>query len=601
MAITSLKPIKVSVEAAINYIEKDKIESENSFQKKDEVSDALKYITRDKEEGVVIFHTITSTINCTPGRAAIEFEKIRNMHGKNFNNLAYHVWQSFEEKLSPEIAHEIGVKLAQELYGEYQCVISTHTNTEHTHNHIVFNSVQIGSGKKFHDCKQAKQDLRNESDRLCMEYGLGVLENTKECKWVKWIDENGVTRFYEPTDRKNRIIDDRKKSYDVNSYVQTEQYTKEEQKEKSNRDIIVSDIERFLPMVSNYEELLEQLKNCKYEIKDKTKSGDWRKHISFRVPSANKFTRDSMLDKDGAYTRETLELRIRDLVKEREKDCEKKNEFLTYEKHINVPVPVHGYTYETLKIENLDENYRYKKKDDYYEKVERSIIEKYIIYDIKKYNSEIENIISNAMNISYVRVQELAVKNRRKQYLIDRINGNLQTLKFVENREIKSFEQISKTVTSLYEKRNMIYEKLNGISEILKKANQSVVIIERYNELVSKIEENKNNKEYLVFEKDGDMKLLEKYRKILNQMKLLDFTSQKKYVEKVEEYNQSFQDLSERLTIINKEIKAYDNCIYNLNRVDRENSKKYEAEIRQYYQSRNENKIQESNKNRERE
>ena len=78
---------------------------------------------------------------------------------KRFNKtdgiLAYHAYQSFKEnEVTPELAHEIGIKLAEEMWGDkFEVVVSTHLNTNHIHNHFVINSVSFIDGKKYYDSK----------------------------------------------------------------------------------------------------------------------------------------------------------------------------------------------------------------------------------------------------------------------------------------------------------------------------------------------------------------------------------------------------------------------------------------------------------------
>ena len=97
--------------------------------------------------------------------------------------LAFHAYQSFNEgEVTPKIAHEIGVKLANEMWGDrFQVVVSTHLNTEHLHNHFVINSVSFKDGKKYYSNLTNTALLRKTSDEICEEYGLSVLTE-KTCK-----------------------------------------------------------------------------------------------------------------------------------------------------------------------------------------------------------------------------------------------------------------------------------------------------------------------------------------------------------------------------------------------------------------------------------
>lgn len=63
--------------------------------------------------------------------------------------------------MTAEKAHEIGVKLAEEIWGDkFQVIVSTHLNTDNIHNHFVLNSVSFIDGKKF--CNTKKRLCDNE-------------------------------------------------------------------------------------------------------------------------------------------------------------------------------------------------------------------------------------------------------------------------------------------------------------------------------------------------------------------------------------------------------------------------------------------------------
>ena len=102
--------------------------------------------------------------------------------------------QSFAKgEVTPELAHQIGMELAERLLqGKYEAVITTHLNTEHYHNHIVFNSVSMKDGKKYHsNSRSYYEDVRKTSDALCLKYGLSVIEpkNGKGKSYAQWMAE----------------------------------------------------------------------------------------------------------------------------------------------------------------------------------------------------------------------------------------------------------------------------------------------------------------------------------------------------------------------------------------------------------------------------
>ena len=113
--------------------------------------------------------------NCSPLIAREEMQITKKQYGKEDGILAFHGYQSFKPgEVTPEIAHEIGMKLAQELWPDHQVIIATHLDKAHIHSHFVVNSVGL-DGRKFNACKASYRQMRAASDRLCKEYGLSVI------------------------------------------------------------------------------------------------------------------------------------------------------------------------------------------------------------------------------------------------------------------------------------------------------------------------------------------------------------------------------------------------------------------------------------------
>ena len=95
-----------------------------------------------------------------------------------------HLIQSFSEfdKLDAKTAHSIGQKLLERFDG-FQGVVATHTDKKQLHNHIVLNSVNWQTGRKWQHSKQDLLELRKFSDKLCKEYGLSIISNRNS--WQK--------------------------------------------------------------------------------------------------------------------------------------------------------------------------------------------------------------------------------------------------------------------------------------------------------------------------------------------------------------------------------------------------------------------------------
>ena len=78
----------------------------------------------------------------------------------------------------PATAHEVGVALAQELWGgRFEVVVATHLDKAHLHNHFVVNSVSFADGRRFHRDAACYRAMREASDELCREHGLSVVES----------------------------------------------------------------------------------------------------------------------------------------------------------------------------------------------------------------------------------------------------------------------------------------------------------------------------------------------------------------------------------------------------------------------------------------
>ena len=95
-----------------------------------------------------------SGVNCNPKTALEEMTITKEQYGKAGGILGFHAFQSFAEReVTPEQCHAIGVRLAEEMWGDrFEVVVSTHLNTNHYHNHFVINSVS------FKDVKEIKVD-----------------------------------------------------------------------------------------------------------------------------------------------------------------------------------------------------------------------------------------------------------------------------------------------------------------------------------------------------------------------------------------------------------------------------------------------------------
>lgn len=118
-------------------------------------------------------------INCQPQESFQQMKMTKLKYGKTDKRQGYHLIISFEEKkLEPGLAFEIVGKFVEEFLGNgYEAIYAVHDNTDYTHGHIIFNSVNYLNGRKFRyergDWAKVIQPITN---RLCKEYGLSTID-----------------------------------------------------------------------------------------------------------------------------------------------------------------------------------------------------------------------------------------------------------------------------------------------------------------------------------------------------------------------------------------------------------------------------------------
>ena len=189
MATTSIWAVKVRMDTVIDYIEnpekttkRPELEQE-ALAARRTIGDVINYAANEDKTDQMMYVT---GINCHPDTALADFTIVKKRWHKEGGRLAYHGYQSFREgdgEITAEKAHEIGVKLAQELWGDrFQVVVATHLNTGHYHNHFVLNSVSFSDGYKYVRFNSDYRKMQDVSDRLCREHGLHVIMNPSTAK-----------------------------------------------------------------------------------------------------------------------------------------------------------------------------------------------------------------------------------------------------------------------------------------------------------------------------------------------------------------------------------------------------------------------------------
>ena len=200
MAITKIWKVSSTMDKSISYIEDESKTKEKESIQEPTLTNLVYYAMNPKKTEKQVYVT---GINCDERNATIEMMDVKRSKGKTGGILVFHAVQSFAEgEVTPQIAHEIGVKLAEEMWGDrFQVVVSTHLNTDNLHNHFIINSVSFKDGKKLYDNLEHLATLRSKSDELCMEYQLSVLKERPVPSGIDFekflIKYNAKNQYYE--------------------------------------------------------------------------------------------------------------------------------------------------------------------------------------------------------------------------------------------------------------------------------------------------------------------------------------------------------------------------------------------------------------------
>ena len=159
------------------------------------LKNALEYIQNpDKTEECIL----VGGINCLPDTAFEQMEETKNIFHKTGKRQGYHVIISFspEEKVTAEQAMYVLEHFAKDVLGDdYEAVYAVHTDREHMHGHLIWNSVSMTTGKKYNSLKgNWKNHLQPITNKYCDELGLSIMpaeysRNPKNISRGKWEKE----------------------------------------------------------------------------------------------------------------------------------------------------------------------------------------------------------------------------------------------------------------------------------------------------------------------------------------------------------------------------------------------------------------------------
>ena len=261
MAYTSVIPVR-RLDRTVDYVQNKEKTTPKSLE------EAVDYAAnRDKTESAC-FET---GLGCTT-TSAFEDMRLNTLRWhKETGVQGYHLVQSFAEgEVTPELAHQIGVEFAEQLLlGKYQAIVTTHLNTKHYHNHIVWSAVSLEDGKKYHsNSKSYYTEVRALSDALCQKHGLSIIETPESLRGKR----------------------------------QYEKWMAEENNQPTWRTAIRQDVDEAIQQSLTWRQFLGALEHKGYEVRM------GRKYPVLRPPGKERFVRFKTLGK--RYTPEAIQTRI---------------------------------------------------------------------------------------------------------------------------------------------------------------------------------------------------------------------------------------------------------------------------------------------------
>ena len=170
---------------------------------------------------------LVSSYGCSPLTVDEEFLLSKRQYeqstgrSQKSNVIAYQIRQSFKPgEITPEEANKVGYELAMRFTkGRHAFIVATHTDRQHIHNHILYNSTSMDGSRKFRDFWLSGLAVQRLSDVICLEHKLSVIETKPYCERQKRI-------LYPPKesnrDRLCAVIDNilREKSLDFEAFLQ---------------------------------------------------------------------------------------------------------------------------------------------------------------------------------------------------------------------------------------------------------------------------------------------------------------------------------------------------------------------------------------------
>lgn len=381
---------------------------------------------------------------------------------KDTKNKAKMIIQSFEydENITPDQAHEIGKKLADNyLKGNHQYIIATHTDTNYLHNHIIFNQVRSDNLLMYDTSrKNTIINLRNENDKLSKEYNLTIYDN-KTNKKTNYISQ--------------REVEVRRRG-------------------KSFKEDLENTIDKAIEESFTYEDFIKNMEALNF----KSKRG---KHLAFLNKKTDRFMRTKTLGIN--YTENSIKYRIENkdfkiykfdyTIKKQAIDLSqekfKKNyglrkwgvkQNIAYLQEISHLIFNEKKSLEEIK--NIDKTEREFVKD-----IENTIQNKdNILYDIEKKAGAYQDYKDSASLIAEYKKSDNKQQFKKENYQgfkkFDNAKKNMNLLR--KDYNINSFEELLEYKNIVSQERDRLYSNFTKLQNYKDKTQEQEVTKERKKE-----------------------------------------------------------------------------------------------------------------------
>lgn len=451
MATTSIWAIKKRLDHVIDYTTNPSKTTKESYSELHNVIEYAKASYKTEEQLYV------TSINCDKDSIYEDMMRTKRRYSKTDGILGYHAFQSFAKgEVTPEIAHEIGVRLANELWGDrFEVIVTTHLNTDHIHNHFCLNSVSCKDGKKYYNNRHTYALMRETSDRLCEEYKLSVLKE-------------------KPCGKHN---------------IDYTKYYKEQVKKSNYHTIVKEDIDYATEQAFSYKDFLSILSKMNYSVENRygkisVRKEPYKKNIrierafgdEYKIENIEKKIYETQATKEPFPEARAEPKRYKMLKKQNIKNKKKAKGIKALYLHYCFLLKVYPKKYnkkiiyskemkeEIKKMDKISNEVRLLCRKDIETVQELLAYKKSLTLDKKEYKTKVENLWrKNKKAKSENEKQEIYSEIKLLQNEIKKLNEEIELVEDIETRIPKMKEKVDEL-----EYKNQEKEKEKQNSEYIK-------------------------------------------------------------------------------------------------------------------------------------